>query len=498
MILYKKTLSSNRLNVCTSLTLGGLSLLIYFLTLAPTIGWGDSADLALRLAILDSNDFAGTSRDYKLYREIGHLFQFIPIGDAGTRANLFTAFCGAISVGITTYFTGWVLRNGFCGVVAGTSLAISHTFWFLSVTAEVYTFNLVLVLLSFLLIALWSRDGDGYFLVLTFFFVGASLNHHATGLLLVFSIFPILYYYKRKISIFWFVVAFITFISTSNLYWFGVFKNLGEGQNLLTAMGLISSNNPFFDAQPLKELAKFIGFYGYNFFGIAFLLSVWGLFISFKNRIILLLPPAIWAFALVVAGINSTIPDKFNIYVLACPTLSIMAGVGMYDLFNKKKFSFAWKIIIISLLIFFPVSAYYSTVLLSRALSIDIVGARIAPFRDNALYFLWPPKNDDYGPRNFAESALDQLEPDSILISDYTLIRPLMVLQKTEGRRLDVELVFVERYLKSGVVNYIANNYKSKNIYLATNNPPRYYQLDQILDKYNLVKSGIVYHVIKK
>ena len=60
----------------------------YVFTLAPTYGWGDSADLAMRMVTRDDGMFEGSSRDYVLYRAVAGIVQALPFGDAGYRANL--------------------------------------------------------------------------------------------------------------------------------------------------------------------------------------------------------------------------------------------------------------------------------------------------------------------------------------------------------------------------------------------------------------------------
>jgi len=103
-----------------------------------------------------------------------------------------------------------------------------------------------------------------------------------------------------------------------------------------------------------------------------------------------------------------------------------------------------------------PILVYGSCVLVSHALGMDVTGARTVPYRDNALYFLWPPKNGDYGPRMYAERALDSASRDSVILADYTLWRPLRYKQIIEGDRKDLEIVLVENIIENGgVVAYL-------------------------------------------
>jgi hypothetical protein len=70
-------------------------------------------------------------------------------------------------------------------------------------------------------------------------------------------------------------------------------------------------------------------------------------------------------------------------------------------------------------------------------------------------------------------------------------------MQRAEGQRPDVKLVFVQPLLESGVDSFISEELSQTPIYLATNAPRRYYQIDAIERKFKLEQHGVVYKVIK-
>jgi len=132
-----------------------VALLFYGITLAPTFGWGDSADLALRMKADVEGIYYGRSRSYLLYRTVGQFFQAIPVGDIGWRTNFMAAFFGAASVALI-YLISLRLALGKCAALAAAiSLAIGHSFWFMSVTAEVYTFNIFILLMALWMYLMW-------------------------------------------------------------------------------------------------------------------------------------------------------------------------------------------------------------------------------------------------------------------------------------------------------------------------------------------------------
>lgn len=475
------------------------ALALYFLTLSPTFGWGDSADLALRM--IDSGDrtFDGSSRDYALYRWVGGLFQLVPLGDAGTRANLMAAFFGAVTVGIAAWTSGYVARSIFAACAAGAALMVSHSFWLMSVIAEVYTFNAALIFACYALLALWWRSAHMGYFVAAAFAAGLALAHHSTGLLLAATAVPLVLLRIRSLSLRGVVMAALVFIAAASVYWQQAAVLLLDGAALLQVLGLVTPTNPFFDISPLRELVKFIAYAGYNFFGFAALLALWGIAFIWRQRIWEMLPALLWMGLMIGAGITASIPDKFNIYVLVYPVFAICTGVGaarVNELFLRNKMRALAALLLC--LVIIPPLGYLAAIHAMQRLGIDLVGARAAPYRDNAWYFMWPPKNGDVAPRRYAQEALQAVDHDAVLIADYTLWRPLYFMQVIEGVRPDVTLQWVEKLAWHGsIADYIATLPCSRSVYLAANTPAEYYQLADITKRYTLQQAGVVFKIIR-
>ena len=71
-----------------------LPFILYTITLAPTIYNLDSAELTTAAA----TEGLVRATGYPLYMFLGHLWSKIPVGDVGYRMNLFSAFCGALTI----------------------------------------------------------------------------------------------------------------------------------------------------------------------------------------------------------------------------------------------------------------------------------------------------------------------------------------------------------------------------------------------------------------
>jgi hypothetical protein len=479
----------------TGVICAACTMVLYALTVAPTFSWGDSADLAMRLISDADQTFIGTHRDYVFFRLVGQAATWLPIQDAGLRANLFTAFWGAVTIGSVAFIVKVICRSAVAAFAAASSLAVAHSFWLLSVIAEVYTFNAALVFLAFAFMVAWWDSANHHLLWATAFFSGLSLLHHASGLVLLVSIIPLLAMRARQIGLLNGAVFLAVFVLSSSTFWLAVFSRFGEGFGLLDTLGLKMSQNAFFEVSAPKELLKFLAYLSFNFVGIGLILGFAGLAQAVKNMAWAVLPPLIWAGAFIYAGVTSSIPDKFNVYVLVYPSFAIFVGLGAAWVVQHFALQVRGYAVILGLLVLLPLVGYATTVWASRVFNVDLVGARTAPFRNNATYFLWPPKTGDYGPRTFAELALMDLPKDAILIADYTLWRPIYFVQAVESIRTDVEVMFVERLFYEGVDKWISRQSCKRRVFLATINPPQYYQLDKIEARFDISQFRSIYEV---
>lgn len=306
----KRLLSFTTLKT-TPVLLGVFAFVLYVCTLAPTFGWGDSADLAMRMVYDGDHFFAVGSRGYPFYLWVGSLFQLLPIGDAGTRANIMSAFFGAVTIGLVASLSGYITRSLFATLASGIALMVAHTFWFMSVTAEVYTFNAVLIFGCYAFIALWWRTQYFRYLIAATLFAGLALSHHTSGLVVVTTIAPLISLRIKSLRIWQLALLICLFILTSALYIERTLLYLSYNLPLVSALGLISPKNLFFQVSPLKEFFKFIAYSGYNFMGFGFLLGVWGIILTWQKKMWEMLPPMLWLIIMVYVGVTSSIPDKF-------------------------------------------------------------------------------------------------------------------------------------------------------------------------------------------
>ncbi len=159
----------------------GLPITLYVLTLAPTIYNLDSAEFTT--AAVTGGLVRATG--YPLYLLLGRIWSQIPIGDAGYRMNLFSAFTGALTIALAER----ILRRWRVGPVATFGalglLACAPYFWALSLIAEVYTLHTALMAGIILLLLRWADKPTPRRLALVGLTIGLSMGHHAATVLLI-------------------------------------------------------------------------------------------------------------------------------------------------------------------------------------------------------------------------------------------------------------------------------------------------------------------------
>jgi len=268
-----------------------LPLALYVYSLAPTYIPIDSAEFTMCMYYFGVCHPPG----FPLYTFLGHIFiNTIPFGDAAYRANLFSAFFGALTV-LFVYLT--LLRLKVEKVIAfllALIFAVNAVFWEFSIAADVFSFGTFILTLFFYL-ALGKR----YYL--SVFVLGLSASHfYITGVLA-----PILYWYfwgfdfgrnslsHAKRVLFSSLVFFAGFFPQGVMYWrmqtdlpinWGHAKGLGGFWYFLRRQefgSIFLISNPVLTFSPVKVFNQAGGFLS-------------SLFTSFAGILVLVVPVGIF------------------------------------------------------------------------------------------------------------------------------------------------------------------------------------------------------------
>jgi len=160
----------------------------YTRTLLPGVDLGDTG--GFQAAVLWPE--VSARQAYPLYYELGARFvRAVSTANPARGLNLFSAVFGAIAVGLLTCLCALVNESLLAGVVAGSLLAFSYTFWSQAIIAEVYTLHLTFVLVSCLALMAYAERPSRIRLALFFGVYALGFGNHLSMILLLapFAIF---------------------------------------------------------------------------------------------------------------------------------------------------------------------------------------------------------------------------------------------------------------------------------------------------------------------
>src|SRR5574341_523463 len=143
-----------------------VSLLVYILTLAPTIYWQDSSAFVAASYTLG----IPLSPGFPIYILLGRIFSLFPSSNPAWSINFMSAFWGSLSLAILFLLVAQILRRG-----SSTNLSFGHStiiasfvlffgfttsFWSQTFRAEVYTLNFLFTLLLIFSLWKWSENRE--------------------------------------------------------------------------------------------------------------------------------------------------------------------------------------------------------------------------------------------------------------------------------------------------------------------------------------------------
>jgi hypothetical protein len=180
---------------------------------------------------------------------------------------------------------------------------------------------------------------------------------------------------------------------------------------------------------------------------------------------------------------------------------AVWIGLGARYLEEKLKLTTRMiRLLLLLGIVLVPMLLYSCAPYYAQKLGGNILHVRSLPYRNSDEYFLNPNKRGYFGARRFGEEVFRIVEPNSIVITDFTPYTVLEYLQLVENKRRDVELIFARSDYRNPVVNgLVEKNLGHRNIYLADiDDYPDLYKTAILSRRYSFVKKGLVYQVMKK
>lgn len=201
--------SYKRINNFVGFALFGLTSMVYWLTMEPTLSFWDCGEFITAADKLQVGHQPGAP----LFLMIGKLFSLLAAGDV-SKIAYWINFSSVLFSAATVMFLYWTITliagklykqektttDRFtiiaAGVVGALAFTFSDTFWFSAVEAEVYSLSILFTALVFWAILKWERKTDDRWLVLIAFIIGLSIGVHLLSLLAIPAV-VLVYYFKK-------------------------------------------------------------------------------------------------------------------------------------------------------------------------------------------------------------------------------------------------------------------------------------------------------------
>ena len=152
-----------RQDMVVAVLLAACFLILYARTLCPTIYVQDSGEFSTIAATWG----VGHPPGYPLYTLLCGLFvRLLPAGGIAWRSNLFSALCASFALGMLFLLCRRIGASRPAACAAALCMATGQTFWSQAITAEVYSFDILLILITLLAaLRLFEKPSPcGYFL----------------------------------------------------------------------------------------------------------------------------------------------------------------------------------------------------------------------------------------------------------------------------------------------------------------------------------------------
>lgn len=458
-----------------------LALALYLVTAAPTVLWGDDAELQRRAVLLQWD--AGP-RDHPLYILWAHIFTYLPCGDPAFRVNLCSAVSGALGAALAYAILRRLGAGALAAGLGAGALAVSHAYWMHSVRAEVYTTFLVLFA-GFLLAGLrWLERSRPTALALAAFLLGLSLAVHPVALTALPAVALLFLHARWKPALLGLAGLLAGAGIALALHQHGPAGTNWGAHLTATLIGMWQA----VPGLPARALLA-AGFALYQFpLTLALAVPGWRALRHERRR-------AAWFLALawlgdVLFALLFPAPDGYVFFLPAYFITALCIGLGMERLL--RRWGHPLRLAAGALLA--PILLYFLLPLSLNALGWNPLGLRQLPYRDGNRFHLWPAKTAYWGPRRYGEETLASLPAHAVVLADHTLRQNLLYFQQVEGRRPDVWIV--EIYSGQGrQMPFIAGLLGQRPIFAAA--------VDRYLDPevaaaYCLRPAGLLYQILPR
>jgi len=469
---------------------------LYWITLAPTFLWSDSAKLGI--FAYQKQFIAAGFGAHPGHSLLGYLFSFLPLPFAYTQ-NLMSAFFGAFAIALL--FLIMRMRSpDDIAMISCLALAVSHLFWHYSVINE--TYSLLIFFLALFLLLVLKADENPRWLYGASLTLGFAFANHGAILLALPGCILLLWgrgilKYFANFRVFPLILLFVTgscqvlvlplFFShgAQGSVMKDLFRNFEIFWQGLSKLPREAMRYPLYLLYEFPTISGFLGVYGCFLlwkrnrrYAVATLL-LWLVFVLFSlqyffQRQFAFLIPSFFVFAL-------WIPEGLEVEITWC------------EKFVSRKTALTAAFVFLCVL---PGCLYYSAYRIAEAKQWRLSAVRELPYRDNLRYFLFPAKHFERGAESYANDSFRQAAKDAVILSDFNPGMALRYSQQVLGKRADLDVVILDSWLFSAgdptekILRFLrVETGQNKTIYLADSWEP-YYKVSAIRKEFDLRRQG--------
>jgi len=487
----------------------GAGLLIYIPTLAPGLLWGGGDFATFQTRLYTGEIIFESVFGHPLWVVVSRPFAWLPFGDIAYRANLAAAIYASGALAFT-YLSAQLLTCSMPAALLATgALAVSHTFWTYAVMPKVYSLNALLLTVVIYLLLRWRRSQQSIYLYLSCFLYGLSLFNHlvmATAIAGCAAYVIMVTFYEHRIPLRSRHLIISAALLIINLLSYTALS-LSRTQSTHTGEVIVAFLLGFVHvltrpATLLSALGIGIALLIYQFpltclAGIVGLKHVWH---NERLEAILLSLIVLGDIAFLLGAADPRTGGEYvwnlHYYLQVYVVFALWIALGM-----AARWEWLWnapirRIGLIFGTVVLPVIMYAVTPVLARTFIATIPGFRALPGRDNLSYVLSPWKHTETGPREFINSILLVLPPNSVIYADYSIKSMLDYVQIVEHTRLDVRVYLIPDGDASYQVSEILSHRDEPNLFIADLN--RYYPVEALQEHFDIIPYGPIYRLMPR
>lgn len=520
-----------------TLLIFALATIFYLYTLSPSLAWGDGVKLQSDVILGESfilTEMANSeitpdpypfpkvgvaAWDHPLYVMLGHiLVKAFPSVTSLWLINFISAIFGIASVILVFQLCYQYTQSLFSSSYVAFALAVSHTFWWNSITPEVYTLFIFLLLLSLYFFDRHEKTNKTSALIHSGFFLGLAASNHILAFLAIPAIF--LYFFLSKINrridtnrfertfpallgfLAGFSIYIIQFIRVSRSIPFDQLTGSSVGSTFLNS---ISALSPSILAE---SLVSYLLFLLIQFGPLGIFLGVLGvrkIFINADPHLFKILSGYI---VFTLFGIFYRVADQFSFFLTSHVFFAFLMGLGLNHLLATLQATprFILSCVLVLTIGLTP-SFYHSLPRIAERngvddsfLNIPQVGIGV---RNGFAYYLDPYKRGDFNAYNFGNETITNVAPNAIVIAEwYTDTDEFFVLRyfiKVEGLRTDVTIYGFPTqdplsFDSQLVTDIIIGSFPHHPIYLASLSD-KFYASSKLIKAYCVVPESNLYRL---